>query len=250
MPHPTAVTIESYTLGRLKGRSERKLEEHLLVCEACRTRLSTEDKIIKMIRGGLEEEAIGESNHSVPVTKVLPFKTHLPVYSLEAAAGKFGKQQIEMETEGWVAVPPGHLPLTESMFVTHIKGGSMEPQIPDGSLCAFTGNVPTPYDGKVLLMERYEEVGGNRFTVEQYRTSDQIDPHREGDREWLHERITLKPINPDYASWEVASDEKIRVLGEFAFVVAVGGSPDMVRARTSRKRQRSHGSQTARSGLR
>jgi hypothetical protein len=95
----------------------------------------------------------------------------------------------------------------------------MEPRIPDGCLCAFTKDVSTPYDGKVLLIEQYEEVGGNRFTVEQYRTSANIDPYIEGDGSWLHERITLTPLNPDYPPWDVASDRKIRVVGEFVFVV-------------------------------
>ncbi len=37
--------------------------------------------------------------------KVLPFRTHLPVFSLEAAAGKFGKQ-MQVEPEGWAEVWP------------------------------------------------------------------------------------------------------------------------------------------------
>jgi SOS-response transcriptional repressor LexA len=219
MSHPTANTIESYALGRLKGRNERKLEEHLFVCAPCRTRLLAQDEFVKLVRLGFEAELPVESDHSAPGPKVLPFRTHLPVYSLQAAAGKFGEQQSEVEPEGWVEVQAGQIPLTESMFVIHVKGGSMEPQIPDGCLCAFSGNVSKPYDGKVLLMEQYDEVGGTRFTVEQYRTSANIDPHTKGDKAWLHERITLTPLNPDFASWDVSSDKKIRVIGEFVFVV-------------------------------
>jgi hypothetical protein len=71
----------------------------------------------------------------------------------------------------------------------------------------------------VLLLERYGEVGGNRYTVSQYRISQNVDPHREGDREWLHERFTLEPLNPEFPPWDVASDEKVSVIGEFAFLV-------------------------------
>ena len=105
------------------------------------------------------------------------------------------------------------------MFVTHVEGRSMQPRIPDGSLCAFRSNVSTPYGAKVLLLERYEEAGGNRYTVSQYRISKNLDPYKEGDREWLHERFTLEPLNPEFPPWDVASDEKVSVIGEFAFLV-------------------------------
>ena len=150
---------------------------------------------------------------------MLHFRTHLPVYSLAAAAGNFGKPQIKVNPEGWVEVPPSHIRITRDMFVTHIEGRSMIPTIPDGSLCAFRSNVSPPYDGKILLMEDYGEVGGNRYAVKRYRTSVNADPNKEGDRAWLHERITLESINPDYAPVEVASDAKVNVIGEFVFTV-------------------------------
>jgi hypothetical protein len=149
--------------------------------------------------------------------KILPFRTHLPQYSLEAAAGKFGKQ-MKVEPEGWVEVWP-EIPLTEDMFVTHIKGNSMEPTIPDGSLCVFRGNLTGSRDGKVVLVEEYGEAGGNRYTVKRYSASLNPDPDRKGDEAWLHERITFESINPHYKSWDVASAGKIRILGEFLFVV-------------------------------
>ena len=79
--------------------------------------------------------------------KVLPFYTHLPQYSLEAAAGKFG-EQMAVEPEGWVEVPT-QIPLTDDMFVTHVKGHSMEPEIPNVSLCAFRSKMPA------LLMAKF-----------------------------------------------------------------------------------------------
>jgi hypothetical protein len=105
------------------------------------------------------------------------------------------------------------------MFVTHIEGCSMAPTIPYGSLCAFRSNVAVPYDGKILLMEDYSEAGGNRYAIKRYRTSINADPNKEGDRAWLHERITLESINPDYAPWEVASAQRINVIGEFVFTI-------------------------------
>jgi hypothetical protein len=151
--------------------------------------------------------------------KVLHFRTHLPLYSLAAAAGKFGQQQTELDPEGWVEVPLGPIRITQDMFVTHIEGRSMEPTIPDGSLCAFRSNVSAPYDGKILLMEDYGEVGGNRYAVKRYRTSSNDDPDKQSDQAWLHERITLESVNPDYTPWDIASAQTVNVIGEFAFVV-------------------------------
>jgi len=148
---------------------------------------------------------------------VLPYRTHLPQFTLEAAAGKFGKQ-MQVEPEGWVEVWPNMI-LTNDMFVTHVKGYSMEPEIPDGSLCAITGNLAGSPHGKVVLVDHYGETGGNRYTIKRYRVSMNADPHMEGDAAWLHERFTLESLNPDYKSWDVASAGTVRVLGEFLFVV-------------------------------
>jgi SOS-response transcriptional repressor LexA len=216
MSHPTTTTIELYALSRLDPLREREIENHLLACAHCRARLSTGDEVVRFGFG--MEMTVGSPGRSSKIATVFPFRTHLPLYSLEAAAGKFGKKQ-HVEPEGWVGVQPSHSILTKDMFVTHIEGRSMQPKIPDGSLCAFRSNVSTPYGGKVLLLERYGEVGGNRYAVSQYRISNNLDRCKEGDREWLHERFTLEPLNPEFPPWDVASDEKVSVIGEFAFLV-------------------------------
>jgi SOS-response transcriptional repressor LexA len=219
MSHPTTAAIELYALSRLDAQKEREVENHLLVCAPCRARFSIQDEIINMVRLGLASEAtVGAPTHSSQVATILQFRTHLPLYSLEAAAGRFGKKQ-EVEPEGWVEVQASHSILTKDMFVTHVEGRSMQPRIPDGSLCAFRSNVSTPYNGKVVLLEKYGETGGNRYTVSQYRISKNIDPYKEGDREWLHERFMLEPLNPEFPPWDVGSDEKVGVIGEFVFLV-------------------------------
>jgi hypothetical protein len=149
--------------------------------------------------------------------KVLRFRTHLPQYSLEAAAGKFGRQ-MNVEPEGWVEVRT-NLPLTGDMFVVHVEGHSMEPAIPDSSLCVFRSIISGSWEGKVLLLEDYGESGGSRHTVKLCRLSKSVDPHGQGDMAWLHHRMTLESTNPAYESWDIASAEKIRPLGEFLFVV-------------------------------
>lgn len=135
-------------------------------------------------------------------TQILAFRTHLPQYSLEAAAGKFGKQ-MATEPEGWVEVHT-ELPLTDDMFVAHVEGHSMEPKTPDRSLCAFRSKFTGPWDGKMLLIEQYGESGGSRYTVKLCRDSTVADPNRPGD---------------------AASDRKLRALGEFLFVVGLPSEP-------------------------
>jgi Peptidase S24-like len=148
--------------------------------------------------------------------KILEFRTHLPQYSLEAAAGKFGRH-MAVEPEGWVEVFTD-LRLTEDMFVVHVEGHSMEPKIPHASLCAFRSKI-VDWDGKLLLIEDYSESGGGRYTVKLCHLSKAQDANQPEDEAWLHHRVTLKSINPAFKSWEVASAEKIRLLGEFLFVL-------------------------------
>ncbi len=71
----------------------------------------------------------------VPVT-VQAFRTHLPLYSLEVAAGPFRSNSDEISAQDWLETPPG-LEIDENMFIATIRGRSMEPRIPDGSLCVF-----------------------------------------------------------------------------------------------------------------
>ena len=149
--------------------------------------------------------------------KVLPFRTHLPQYSLEAAAGRFGRQMV-VEPEGWVEVWTD-ISLADDMFVAHVDGHSMEPKIPYVCLCAFRSKIAGSMEGKVLLLEHCNEFGGGNYTVKLVQLSKAVDPIQEGDPAWLHQRLTLESINPAYRSWDVGSDEKIRIVGEFLFVV-------------------------------
>lgn len=42
--------LELYVLGRLSEKEAAQIEEHLLVCEDCRDRLSEEDEVIEIIK--------------------------------------------------------------------------------------------------------------------------------------------------------------------------------------------------------
>jgi SOS-response transcriptional repressor LexA len=143
--------------------------------------------------------------------KVLPFRTHLPVYTLAAAAGSWG-EQMEVSEEDWAEAPPD-MRLTEDMFVAHVVGRSMEPKIPAGSLCVFRSKVTGSRQGRLVLIENYGQTGENRYTVKRYTSL-----KRQSDDDWEHEIIRLEPLNPEYDAWELSPSD-IRVVGEFVRVL-------------------------------
>jgi SOS-response transcriptional repressor LexA len=148
---------------------------------------------------------------------ILPFRTHLPVYSLRAAAGKFGPdQEVEVEPEDWIPAPPGVRP-SEDYFACYVVGRSMEPRIPDGSLCLFRRIPAGSRQGKlVLVRHRAASETGGEFTVKRYRSEKTVT--EEGG--WRHTRIVLEPLNPEYPVLELGPDE-FQVIAEFVRVIPV-----------------------------
>jgi len=149
----------------------------------------------------------------VAAEEAQPFVTHLPVYSLRAAATKFGEDR-EVEAEGWVKAPP-RLRLTPDMFVAHVVGRSMEPRIPDGSLCVFRAGVVGSRQGKLVLVERYGTTETSaRYTIKKY-TSKKV---QSSEGEWAHASVRLEPLNPEFEGFELKEGEA-RVIAEFIQVL-------------------------------
>ncbi len=145
--------------------------------------------------------------------RVRPFVTHLPLFGLRAAATKFG-ESMESEQEGWVRVPE-KLRLTPDMFVAQVVGRSMEPLIPDGSLCVFRAGVTGSRQGKRLLIEQFSETDfANRYTVKRYTSSKSFDESGE----WRHEEIRLEPLNREFEAFTLSPDS-FRVIAEFVAVL-------------------------------
>jgi len=146
-------------------------------------------------------------------SNVFEFRTHLPRYSLQAAAGKFLENQ-EITEQGWIETPPG-LRLTPDMFVAQIAGHSMEPLIPDGSLCVFRYGVVGSRGGRLVLAEDIGSTGNDRYAIKRYQSGKQAD--EEG---WRHEWVRLESLNPGYPSWDLDPDEdKYRIIAEFVRVL-------------------------------
>ena len=149
----------------------------------------------------------------VEAEEAQPFVTHLPLYSLRAAATRFGEDR-EVEAEGWVKAPP-RLRLTPDMFVARVVGRSMEPRIPDGSLCVFRAGVVGSRQGKLVLVERYGTTETSaRYTIKKY-TSKKVQSSEE---EWQHASVRLEPLNPEFEGFELKEGEA-RVIAEFIQVL-------------------------------
>ncbi len=146
-------------------------------------------------------------------SSVVPFRTHLPLYSLRAAAGKF-LENDEVSEESWLETTED-LRLSPDMFVCRIQGHSMEPLIPDGSLCVFRHGVAGSRQNRLVLVENRDASGNNRYTVKRYRS----EKARSGEA-WTHTRIRLESLNPEYPSWDLDPEEdKYAILAEFIRVI-------------------------------
>jgi hypothetical protein len=146
-------------------------------------------------------------------TGVQQFSTHLPLYSLRAAAGRLGDEMLS-EAEDWVPAPEG-MRLSEDLFVAHVEGRSMEPRIPDGSLNLFRFNPVGSRQGKILLIEKFGVVDQTaRFTIKRYTSG----KGKRGVDEWEHEWIRLEPLNPEFEAWSV-DPEGFAVVAEWLRVI-------------------------------
>ncbi len=148
-------------------------------------------------------------------SNVIEFVTHLPRYSLAVAAGKF-LENAQVDAEGWEEAPP-ELKITPEMFVARIAGRSMEPRIPDRSLCVFRhGVVAGSRQGRLVLVERLGGGANDRYTVKRYRS----EKRRSESGDWSHERITLESLNPEFESWDLDPEEdRFRIIAEFVRVL-------------------------------
>ncbi|MBV8808145.1 MAG: hypothetical protein JO033_05675 [Acidobacteriaceae bacterium] len=160
------------------------------------------------------ERTLGELYRRNVPSHVLRFRTHLPSYSLAVAAGPFLTNPEDIEAREWIETPPD-LKLDENMFVARIQGHSMEPRIPDGSLCVFRQGVVGSRNGRLVLVRNSELADDNQYTVKRYR-SEKIQTE-EG---FLQTRIRLESLNPAYPSWDLDKNEdKYQIIAEFVRVL-------------------------------
>lgn len=141
-------------------------------------------------------------------SNVIQFATHIPFWSLEVAAGPFRANAAASE-KGWLEAPEG-LRVNKDMFAATIFGRSMEPEIPDGSLCVFRRFVAGSRTGLKVLVEDREGSGDQRYTVKRYRS----------DNKGSRKRVYLESLNPEFPAWELEPDEeRYAVIAEYIRVI-------------------------------
>lgn len=144
------------------------------------------------------ERLYSDNVEPVPIAQ---FRTHVPLFSLQAAAGDLG-DEMESRAEDWIPAPEG-MRLTPDLFAGHVVGHSMEPRIPDGSLNLFRLNPQGSRQGKILLIERFGVTDETaRYTIKRYTSR----KRSTGEDQWEHEQIRLEPLNPEYEPWDVEPD--------------------------------------------
>jgi hypothetical protein len=169
------------------------------------------------------------------------FSTHLPFYELRAAATRFGDSFANADSADtdptdagrWIRLPDG-LRADPDMFVARVVGRSMEPRIPDGSLCVFRHGVAGSRQGRLLLVELFDETNfASRYTVKRYTSvkkpssnsaarrpaaGDDRDSDFAPEPEWSHASIRLEPLNREFEAFELSPD-RFRVVAEFVAVL-------------------------------
>jgi SOS-response transcriptional repressor LexA len=190
------------------------------------------DEVIEQHGGWPGAFQTGEAKAAAP--KVVPFRprivqpapkdryvTCVPLVPLKAAAGAFSDpQHVEDDSFEWVEIKTSHS-LRPGMFVAQVVGKSMEPDIPDGAYCLFAAPVEGSRQGKTVLVQLREATDpetGERYTVKRYESE-----KTQTSDSWLHAKITLKPLNPEYDPIVLtdADEEELQVIAE---LVAVLGS--------------------------
>lgn len=145
------------------------------------------------------------------------YETHLPRVALAAAAGSWS-DTMSPETfadaaEDWIETPED-LRIDDRMFIAEVAGRSMEPKIPDGSLCVFRYSPAGSRRGRLLLIENFSDAS-QRYTVKRYTSEKEF----LDDGSFRHKRIRLEPLNPEFEPWELNEGEDCRVIAEFVRVL-------------------------------
>lgn len=176
------------------------------------------------------DNAVGIEANVVPFRTVQPgasdfnpYRNCAPLVGLQVAAGAWSEEQSGIvdfsdHAEEWVAIEDSAL--EPGMFVAQVVGHSMEPLVPDGSYCLFRPVPAGSRQGRKLLVWHAgvtdQETGGE-YTLKIY-SSEKVMAEDVG---WQHERIVLKPLNPEYQPMvlEPESEGDVAVIAEFVQVI-------------------------------
>jgi len=198
-----------YPPNKEKKATEIVLEQATLLCKDWAENPVSEDKSDLFFSDVISEDEISEDDK---------FVDYLPVYSLEAVATSFGKEE-HVQRIGWKKVTARKL--NKDMFIAKVAGKSMEPNINDGSYCIFRFERGGSRNGLVILVESRlvaDPETNQRFTIKRYHS----EKEDLGDGQWRHKKITLSPDNREFKDivLENVGSDDFRVVAEFVEVLA------------------------------
>lgn len=110
-------------------------------------------------------------------------KQSVPFYALEVAAGTFGLESLDLDPQGWVVVDK-RADLSE-YFAARVYGKSMEPTIPDGSICLFKKYSGGTRQGKIMLVQArglQDPENGFKFVVKRYQRQTRVSESESRDK--------------------------------------------------------------------
>ncbi|NUM88490.1 MAG: helix-turn-helix domain-containing protein [Bdellovibrionales bacterium] len=154
---------------------------------------------------------------SDPRVRQEAYRTLLPLYSLSAAAGRFGTPEA-VEPLGWIEVRRG--PHQKNLFVARAVGNSMEPQIHDGDYLVFRADPGAGRQGKIVLAQYRgpadPDTGGS-YTVKVYSSVKVASPGGGV----VNKQVLLSPLNPDYEAIQLQPEgaEDFRIVAEYLWTV-------------------------------
>lgn len=197
-----------YPPDKEKKATETVLEQATLLCRDWAEKPDIEEKSDLFFSDVISDDEVIEKDK---------FVEYLPVYSLEAVATSFGREE-HVQKLGWKKV--GDKKLNKDMFIAKVVGKSMEPTILDGSWCLFRFERGGSRNGKIVLVESRQVSDPEthqRYTIKRY--SSEKKPI-EGER-WVHSKITLSPDNKDFKDTvlENVSEDDFKVIAEFIQVL-------------------------------
>jgi len=155
---------------------------------------------------------------SSKVIDLRPYINSLPLFDLRAAANsRFNLIDGFLPDEsnfGWVHLEGG--PFPKDRFLVRIEGDSMEPGIPDGSMCLFRKDPGGSRNGKTVLCRIAEFGGAPIAVVKRYSSKRQPSAYALG----RADKIVLSSTNPAYEDIVLTEGDEIQILGIFERVIS------------------------------
>ena len=155
------------------------------------------------------------------ITNEQKYSTHIPLYNIRAACGKFLEAETDAKIEGWIdSDAAGVHKHGDEYFVVQACGESMLPLIQDGSYCVFRAG-GSVHRGDIVIagIHDYDEDYYGRFTIKKF--WQEFVTNENGVRE--RESVTLKPLNDNgnYPTYELdgESGEGFGVFGVLVDII-------------------------------